>query len=131
MEEFKAILQEAAKHTFEKKELNDWFDDQDKEIKELLEKKKLNRNELSVRDRCKTDGSKKKLRKPQMKNHREFYAIANKIYGPKRKNTNPVRSKNGSLLTSSEEIKGRWVEHSSELFHQPSEADETILEEIS
>ena len=64
LEKFKAILQEAAKHMFDKNESNDWFDDQDKEIKKLLENKKLNRNELKVRDRCRTNGSKKRLRKP-------------------------------------------------------------------
>ena len=41
-----------------------------------------------------------------------------------------MRSKDDSLLTSSEEIRDRWVEHFSELLNQPSEVDETILQEI-
>ena len=46
-EEFKALLQEAAEHIFDKKmQSSEWFDDQDKQIKELLENKRLNRNKF-------------------------------------------------------------------------------------
>ena len=52
-EEFKILLREAADHTFGKKKvLDDWFDDQDEEIQELLKDKKLNRNAL--RDHIRT-----------------------------------------------------------------------------
>ena len=37
---------------------------------------------------------------------------------------------NAVLLTSSNEIKDRWVEHFSELLNQPSEVDMSILDEI-
>ena len=34
----------------------------------------------------------------QEKNHREFYATLNEVYGPKIKNSHPVRSKGGAYL---------------------------------
>ena len=45
-EDFKLLLQEAADHTFGRKKVvsNDWFHDQDEEIRKLLKDKKLNRN---------------------------------------------------------------------------------------
>jgi len=59
------------------------------------------------------------------KNYREFYSTLNQIYGPRSKNLHPIKSKskNDILLTSSMEIKDRWVEHFSELLNQPSEVD--------
>ena len=47
----------------------------------------------------------------QEKNHREFYA------------TLKVKSKGGVLLTTSEEIKDRRVEHFSELLNHHTEVD--------
>ena len=51
MGRFKTLLQDAAKYTFEKKKKvsNDWFDDNDEEIRQLLEDKRLNRNKLRER----------------------------------------------------------------------------------
>ena len=45
-EDLKLLLQEAADHAFGRKKVvsNDWFDDQDEEIKKLLKDKKLNIN---------------------------------------------------------------------------------------
>ena len=60
-EEFMIFLQEAADHTFRKKVSNDWFDYQDEEVQEPIKDKKLNRNAL--RDRIRTDGSRKKRKK--------------------------------------------------------------------
>lgn len=41
----------------------------------------------------------------QEKNHREFYATLNEVYDARFRSSLPVRSKDGTLLTSSEEIK--------------------------
>ena len=59
-----------------------------------------------------------------------FYASVNKIYGPRSKTTHPVRSKEGALLTSSPDVKDRWVEHFSELFNQPTDVDASLIDNI-
>ena len=135
--EIKELLQIAAKHTFGKikKIQNDWFDDQDEEIQKLLKDKKLNRNALRERIRkVKNIWFQQKAndteRYSQEKNHREFYATLNAVYGPKTKSSHPVRTKNGELLTSPDKIKDRWVEHFSDLSNQPTEVDLDILEDI-
>ena len=53
-DDFKALLQEAAEHTFgkKKKASSDWFDEQDEEVQQLLRDKKLNR--AALRDRIRT-----------------------------------------------------------------------------
>ena len=111
-EEFKGLLQEAAEHTFgkKKKESIDWFNNQCEDIQELLKEKKLNRNAL--RDRIRTlkiRWFQKKMKEAeqfaQEKNHREFYATLNEVYDARFRSSLPVRSKDGTLLTSSEEIK--------------------------
>ena len=66
----------------------------------------------------------------QEKNHREFYVTLNAVCGPSSSNSHPVRSKNGELLTGSEAIKNRWVEHFSDLLNQPSNVDLSIADEI-
>ena len=130
-------LQDAAKHTFDqkKKVSNVWFDDQDEEIQRLLKDKQLNRNEL--RDRVRLlknqwfhERATEAERYAQSKNHREFYASVNKIYGPRSKTTHPVRSKDGALLTSSPDIKDRWVEHFSELLNEPTNVDASLIDNI-
>ena len=66
----------------------------------------------------------------ESKNHRKFYAAVNKIYGPRSKTTLPVRSKSGVLLTSSPDIKDRWVEHFSEPLNQPTNVDASLINDI-
>eukprot|EP00795_Rhopilema_esculentum_P010044 gene10044-biopygen12706 len=136
-EEFKTILQEAAKHTFDqkKKVANDWFDEHDEEIQRLLKDKRLNRNELRERIRQLKnqwfyERAVEAERYAQSKNHLEFYATVNKVYGPRSKSTHPIRSKDGDLLTSSTDIKKRWVEHFDELLNQPTDDDDSLIDEI-
>lgn len=136
-EEFKLTLQQAAKHTFDqkKKVSNDWFDDHDEEIQRLLKDKHLNRNELRDRIRqLKNQWFQERATEAehfaQSKNHREFYAAINKVYGPRNKTNHPIRSKNGTLLTSTPDIKERWVEHFSELLNQPTDVDESLIDNI-
>ncbi|MEO0687236.1 MAG: hypothetical protein AAFY76_19850, partial [Cyanobacteria bacterium J06649_11] len=61
----------------------------------------------------------------QSKNHREFYAAVNRVYGPRSKTNHPVRLKICTLLTSSQDIKERWIEHFSKLLNQPTDVDES------
>ena len=133
------MFQRAAKHVFEKrkKQNADWLDDQDDEIPGLLKDKVLcgDKSELKKDIRKLKNGwfQQKACLAEQCareKNHREFYAILNAIYGPKPRNLHPVRSKSGALLSSAEDIKKRWVEHFNELLNQPTNADRDILGEI-
>ena len=138
-EDLKEVLQNAAKHVFEKRKKKnaDWFDDQDDEIQGLLKDKKLrgDKSELKKEIRKLKNGwfQQKACLVEQYareKNHREFYATLNAIYGPKPRNLHPVRSKCGALLSSAEDIKKRWVEHFNELLNQPTNADWDNLGEI-
>lgn len=64
------------------------------------------------------------------KNYSEFYATLNAVYGHKCKNLHPVRTKSGVLLSSSEDIRDRWVEHFSELLNLPTDVEWDITDEI-
>ena len=115
-EDFKQVLQSAATYVFGKRKRvqNDWFDDQDEEIRNLLKDKKQNRNALRKRIReLKNNWFQKKAeeaeRYSQEKNHKDFYATLNAVYGPRSKVSHPVRSKDGELLTAPDTIKDRWV----------------------
>ena len=123
-EDLKKVLQNAATYVFGKKKRiqNDWFDDQEEEIKRLVEDKKHNRNTLRKRIRevknnwlqQKAEGAE---RYSQEKNHKDFYATLNAVYGSRSKISHPVRSKDGQLLTTPEDAKDRWVEHFSGLLN--------------
>ena len=119
-----------------KKASNDWFGDQDEKIQRLLKDKKLRRNELRQRNGAlKNRWFKEKVEEAkhftQMKNHREFYATVNKVCGPKSKNCHTVKSKNGTILSFSQDIKNRWMEHFHDLLNQPTEVDSSILDQIT
>ena len=95
----------------------------------------MNRNEL--RDRVRLlknqwfhERATEAERYTQSENHREFYATVNKIYGPRSKTTHLIRSKDRTLLTSSPDIKDRWIEHFSEQLNQPTEVDESLIDNI-
>ena len=99
-EELQDILQQAANHVFEKKKRiqNDWFDDQDDEIRNLLQDKSLDRHSLRTRIRQIKDAwFQKKAEEAehfsQTKNPREFYATLNAVYGPRSRNSHPVSLK--------------------------------------
>ena len=103
---------------------NDWFDDQDEEIPALLEDKTLDKHSLRKHIRALKNSwfqqrAMEAEKYSQEKNHPEFYATLNAVYCPRSRNSHPMRSKNGYLLTGSEAIKNRWVEHFSDLLNQP------------
>ena len=114
---------------------NDWFDDQEEEIQRLLKDKKHNRNTLRKRIReLKNNWFQQKAeeaqRYSQEKHHKDFYATLNAVYGPRSKISNPVRSKDGQLLTTPEDVKYRWVEHFSGLLNQPSHVNFSITDNV-
>ena len=66
----------------------------------------------------------------QERNHREFYATLNVVYGPRSRSSHPMKSKDGELLTASDKIKDRWVEHFNDLLNQPTDVDLSIVDNI-
>ena len=138
-DDLKEVLQNAADHIFEKKKRKseDWFDDQEKEIQELLKEKRKTGDIKGLREEIRKmkntwfqQKAEEAERYAQEKNNREFYATLNAVYGPKSKNVHPVKSKQGELLSAPEDIKDRWVEHFDELLNQPTNVDWEILNEI-
>ena len=94
-----------------------WFDEHDEEIQQLLKEKKDTRKLHYLRDKIrqikndwfqrKTEGAEKYS---QEKNHRDFYAALNAVYGPRLRISHQIRSIEGELLSSAEDTKKRWVE---------------------
>ena len=63
-------------------------------------------------------------------NLKDFYATLREVYGPTSRNSHPIKSKDGIMLTTKYEFKDRWVEHFSELLNNATDTDETVLDEI-
>ena len=108
----------AASNVFPKqrKQNKDWFDENDQEILVLLKNKNLNRRELQQRVRkIKNDWFTRKASEAEKyrleNNLKDFYATLRDVYGPSSRNSHPIKSKDGILLTTKTEIKKRWVEH--------------------
>ena len=137
VDELTVVLQNAAAHVFGKKKRvqNDWFDDQDDAIQKLLQDKNMDRHVLRRRIReLKNNWFRHRAEEAeryfQEKNHRDFYATLNAVYGPRSRTSHPVKSKDGELLTAPDMIKERWVEHFCDLLNQPTDADLTIADGI-
>ena len=114
---------------------NDRFDDQDDAIQKLLQDKNMDRHVLRRRIRELKHSwfrhrAEEAERYSQEKNHRDFYATLNAVYGPRSRTSHPVKSKDGELLTAPDMIKERWVEHFCDLLNQPTDADLTIADGI-
>lgn len=129
------IIQEAEKHTYDRKKKvsNDWFGDHNEQIQRLLKDKRLDRNELRKCIRQLRWFYKRAVeaeRYAQSKNHRELYATVNKVYGPRSNSTHSIRFKDGDFLTSSTDIKKRWVEHFDELLNQPTDVGNSLIDKI-
>ena len=119
----------------QKKRNQDWFDENDKQILTLLKDKNLNRREIQQRVRqIKNDWFTQKASEAEKyrleNNMKDFYSTLREVYGPSSRNSHPIKSKDGRLLTTKNEIKERWVEHFSELLNNVTETDETVLDEI-
>ena len=119
----------------QKKQNKDWFDENEREILALLKNKKLNRRELQQIVRMiKNDWFTRKASEAEKyrleNNLKDFFATLRDVYGPSSRNSHPIKSKDGRLLTTKTEIKKRWVEHFSELLNNVTETDESVLDEI-
>ena len=134
----------------------DWFDENDKEIKTLLdEKHRLHKEYL-----CDTKSTAKKaafcnvrrqaqlkLRKMKdtwlknkskeiqtyadTKNSKKFYNAIKAVYGPQTSGTSPILSADGStLFTEKEEILDRWSEHFQNVLNRPSNINEEAIDRL-
>ena len=134
----------------------DWFDENDKEIKALLdEKHRLHKEYL-----CDTKSTAKKaafcnvrrqaqlkLRKMKdtwlknkskeiqtyadTKNSKKFYNAIKAVYGPQTSGTSPILSADGStLFTEKEEILDRWSEHFQNVLNRPSTINEEAIDRL-
>ena len=157
-EHFKILMTESAKVTIEskKKVHQDWFDENDECIKELLDDKKKAfiewQNDISSTSKC--DRLKHLQRQAQAalrrmqderwektadeietyaatKNSKMFFSAIKKVFGPTKPRTTPLLSADGStLLKEKSSINVRWREHFSTLLNRPSTVDPTVLDQI-
>ena len=67
----------------------------------------------------------------QEKNHHEFFAALNAVYGPRARISHQIRSIERNLLSSTEDTKKRWVEHFKNLLNQPSHYHQDIVNDIA
>ena len=133
----------------------DWFDDNDAEIKKLLTEK-YNAHNVWLADRqsdakrkqfiakrrtlqkclrhMKDEWWKKKAEEIQSyadsRNAKMFYSSLREIYGPPQKSAAPIRNLQGELLTDNEAINKRWSEHFEQLLNRPSSIDPSVIETI-
>ena len=130
----------------------DWFDENDQEIQDLVEKKRL-AGIAALNDPTSVDKSKmhralkaqvqretrllknawwvKKAKEIQYladtNNARAFFSATKAIYGPSTQGSVPIRSKDGRLLKTNEEISHRWQEHYEELLNRNPAIGENVL----
>ena len=130
----------------------DWFDDNDQEILDLLSRKRAahtawlsDKTSTAKHEAFKTLRSEAQLRIRQMKdawweakatelqNYADqhltklFYSGLKTVYGPPSSAMTPVRAAEGTLLTEKKQILERWTAHFSQLLNRPSCVDEQAL----
>ena len=155
--ELKKQVNEAALETLGtmKRHHQDWFDENNKEIENLLKDKytahkiwltdktcsakhtnfKQARAKLQKRLReMKDSWWKKKAEEIQMyadtRNTKMFYSSLKEVYGPKQLSTAPIKNLEGELLTDNEAIDKRFAEHFEQLLNRPSAINSEAISEI-
>lgn len=141
---------------FVKRSHQDWFDENDEEIKQHLENMHVSHNKWI---NCKSSSSLKESylrnkRKVQtelrrMKNEwwvkksnelqaaadckdsKNFHRLLKAIYGPKTNGTSPVLDLDGqTLLTDKSKVLGRWKQHFEDLLNRESTVDDNVINSI-
>ena len=136
-----------------KRKHQDWFDDNDEQLQQLIDKKRkafvaLQSDQKSASKRkdyqkCKaavqktTRDVKNKWWKEKAleiqhladkKDIRGFFEATNAIYGPSTRGQVPLKSKDGStILKSNADIKSRWKEHFDDLLNQTVTFDRNLV----
>ena len=138
-----------------KKVHQDWFDDNDLEIKELLAEKYVahkswlaeetsdakHRLFLSLRSKLqsrlramKDEWWRKKAEEIQWyadtKNTKLFYAGIKTVFGPRQGSSAPVKNEDGDILTDNVAINKRWAEHFEQLLNRQSAIDPSVIDDI-
>ncbi|KAL8615669.1 hypothetical protein ACOMHN_034819 [Nucella lapillus] len=137
--EFSTMVKEATQSTLglKKRVLQDWFDENDEAITQLLDEKQKAfvawQNDIS--STSKRDHFKNLQRRAQTGLRRmqdEWWKKKElkAVYGPSRPRTIPLLSTNGALLKEKKAINERWREHFSILLNRPSTVSNEALDKI-
>ena len=161
-DEFKDVVQRVGKETlgFVNKKHEDWFDDNDTEIKTLLSEKRsvesiLLGNNVSQQEtqsckiRLKTLKGSIQKRLRQIQNNwwnekagqvqtaadagdtRRLHSLLNEVYGPRCSSISPLKSADGSkLIKDPQGILNRWKEHFDNLLNRESVVDFSFLDQL-
>ena len=152
-----AILQSSEEVLgFSTKKNKDWFDENDKEIQQLLAKKRSAHQAHLAQPSCPVKKTafrsacsnlQRKLRIIQNEwwtniaektqlcadtgDYRGFYEALKAVYGPSHQVVSPLRSTDGqALLTDKASILNRWAEHFQTLFSADRSVDESAIQQI-
>jgi hypothetical protein len=140
------------------KKHRDWFDENDVAIKQLIETKNFLHKSLlnsNLTDRAQVEKSLKEHKAILQRELRvmktrwwsnissevqsafgqrdstRFYGLLRQVFGPPSSCVVPVKSKDGStIIKDPEGIMGRWKEHFTDLFFNPSEVDDAAVDSI-
>ena len=157
-DQFKNVVSETAKSVLGPTQRihQDWFDDNDKQITQLLQEKnnafitwQNDHGSQAKRNRYKhlKKQAQRKLR--EMKdtwwdrkaeevqmyahthNSKKSFSTLKAVYGPSKPGSTPLLSADGSMLTKDQEgLRNRWAEHFSTLLNKPSTVDPIALEQV-
>lgn len=159
---FKDRVYESASETlgFQKRKHQDWFDENNVEINELLDRKNKLWNKLlhdnlpeSEKEHLKKSLSEVKAEVQRelrsMKNtwwqqkateiqsaadmhdSKSLYDKLKEVYGPTQSKVTPMKSKDGSnSIRDPDQLMDRWKEHYTDLFHNPSSVDLNFINEL-
>ena len=62
------------------------------------------------------------------KDTKTFYKLISQAFGPQSSSVVPLKSKDGSvIIKDTDGIKNRWTEHFRDLFHNPSDIDQDVI----
>lgn len=160
--DFRSQIYEVASNVigFKSKKNQDWFDENEKGISQLLHSKhqahaKLLNSNHNNKDigqltseyqeskataqreirRMKNEWWEKTASEAQSaadrKDAKAFYSYVHEVFGPSQNNFAPIRTKDGKvLLKDVKSIQDRWVEHYSELLNRPSTVDRNIIDQV-
>ena len=157
-ESISSCLKEVSAETlgYSSRKHQDWFDDNNGPIRELLREKneahaaKLqNPNSVNLHNRWKELRSRAQEELRRMENEwwsekarqiqsfadtnesQKFYEAIKTVYGPKHHTIQPVKSKDGNTLIKDQQgILSRWAEHLNELLNCTNPADPSIVDQL-
>ena len=141
---------------FKKSKSRDWFDEQDNEIRPLLNKvhqeydawtEDTNNTQKEILYHISRQHAQRSLRKMKDKwwserakdmqasadkhDTKSFYQELKKVHGPKKRSTASIKDKAGRvLITEKKEIVDRWAEHFKGVLNQISDFDDSVLQEL-